>query len=74
MKPPPGTTEEEWCGGSCSFPPFVYVREEERCDDGRSFPPRGAREDERCGSRDQQTSRSGLGSFTPIEVHTVGLT
>jgi hypothetical protein len=73
MKPPPGTREEEWCGGSWSFPPFIYVREE-RCDDGRSFPPRGAREDERCGSRDQQTSRSGLGSFTPIEVHTVRLT
>jgi hypothetical protein len=36
-------------GNDRSFPPPVYVREEERCGGGWSFPPRGAREEERCG-------------------------
>jgi hypothetical protein len=36
-------------------------REEERCDDGWSFPPRGTREEEWCGSRERQISCSGLG-------------
>jgi hypothetical protein len=53
--------EEEWYDGGWSFPPPAYAREEERCDDGWSFPPCSAREVERCGSREKQISRSGLG-------------
>jgi hypothetical protein len=43
MKPPPDVREEEWCGGSWSFPPPAYTREEERCGSSWSFPPHGAR-------------------------------
>jgi hypothetical protein len=38
------------------------VREEWCGGGGASFPPRGAREEERCSSREKQISRSGLGS------------
>jgi hypothetical protein len=53
--------EEEQCGGGWSFTAPAYTREVERCRGGWSFPPRGMREDERCGSREKQTFHSGLG-------------
>jgi hypothetical protein len=60
MKPLPGVREEERCGGGWSFPSPTYVREEERCGGDWSFPPRGMREEVWCGSREKQTSHSGL--------------
>jgi hypothetical protein len=57
----PSQRREEWCSGSCNFPPPAYAREEEQCNGGWSFLPRGTREAERCGSREKQISRSGLG-------------
>jgi hypothetical protein len=63
----PGVKEWERCGGPSTSPssrlmkPPPGVREEEWCNDGWSFPPRGARDKEWCGSREKQTSHSGLG-------------
>jgi hypothetical protein len=53
--------EEERCGDGWSFPPPAYARAEERYGSGWSFPSRGVREEEWCGLREKQTSRSSLG-------------
>jgi hypothetical protein len=50
---------------SCLMKPPLGMREEERCGGGWSFqPPTYVREEERRGSREKQTSRSGLGPAT----------
>jgi hypothetical protein len=55
----PGVEEEERCGRPPTSPPShptkppPEAREDERCGDGWSFPPRGMREKERCGSREK---------------------
>jgi hypothetical protein len=63
-EPPVGVEEEEpppTSPPSCPMKAPPSVREEKRCDGGWSFPPRGTREEERCGLREKQTSRSSLG-------------
>jgi hypothetical protein len=68
-EPPVGIGEEEESPPtsplSCPMKPPLGMREEERCGGGWSFQsPTYMREEERRGSREKQTSRSGLGPAT----------
>jgi hypothetical protein len=64
----PGVEEEERCGRPPTSPSIHLMKhspgatDEEWCGGGWSFPPRDVMEKERCGSREKQTSRNGLGS------------
>jgi hypothetical protein len=62
-EPPAGVEEEPSPTSPPSHPmkPLPSAREEERCGGGWSFIPHGVREEEWCGSREKQTTHSGLG-------------